>query len=170
MIAKTWIRNAVVYWCVLSLFIPSLNRAAETAVVPGLVRDVSLDTGGALRGSVLTIDGKPQPKTSVVLRRGAEVVAIAETTGDGSFAMSAVKPGVYELASAKSSTVYRVWTARTAPPAAKPAAMLVESNTIVRGQEWSPVRRALILSGVIITSGVVGGVIGYNIKDDDSAS
>jgi hypothetical protein len=31
------------------------------------------------------------------------------------------------------------------------------------------VRRAMILGGVIVTSGVIGGVIGYNVKDDDAS-
>ena len=48
-------------------------------------------------------------------------------------------------------------------------ALMVESSQIVRGQEMPPVRRALILGGVIVTSGVLGGVIGYNIQDDSAS-
>lgn len=118
----------------------------------------------------MSADGQPQVGSDVVLMKGLEIAGVTKTQADGSFAINSVTPGVYELVSEKSTSVYRVWTPRMAPPAAKDAALLVESNTIVRGQEWSPLRRVLILSGIIGASGVIGGVIGYNLKDDDSAS
>jgi hypothetical protein len=167
---KSWSRWIVVCWCIGSVTFPQMGRTADVLPPQGLVRDVALDSQGALRGSLVSRDGKPQANSEVVLRNGREVLGTAKTQPDGSFAIKQVRPGLYEVATAKSSNVYRVWSARTAPPAAKPNAMLVEENVVVRGQEWSPVRRAVILGGVIITSGVIGGVIGYNIKDDDSAS
>jgi hypothetical protein len=145
--------------------------AAEGRISLPAVRDVALRPDGSLRGTVMTAEGKPQANADVVLRKGTEVVASTKTHIDGSFTLKHVRPGVYELATAGSASLYRVWTTPAAPPAALASASVVEAGMVVRGQEeWSPVRRGLILGGIIVTSGVIGGVIGYNIKDDDSAS
>lgn len=168
-------RNArtkmIASWCVVSMLCTPGSRAADPIAGRPAVRDVALTSDGSLHGSLLLADGRPQVNAKVILRRGADIQATAVTQADGSFTMKQVRPGVYEIASTQSSQAYRVWAARAAPPAAQPKALLVEDKMIARGQQdWSPARRALILSGVIITSGLVGGVIGYNINDDDSAS
>ncbi len=170
--SKLWLRWMVVGVCIGSLLLPPGMPAAGDLSGRILVRDVALGADGALHGSLMTAEGKPQPYSEVVLLKGAEVVGLAKTQVDGSFTIRQIRPGLYELATSHSTNVYRVWAPRTAPPAAQSTALLVQGNTIVRGQEgvWSPTRRALILGGIIITSGVVGGVIGYTIKDDESAS
>ena len=168
-------KNRGIQWtltlvCMVSVVLPPGIQAADKTSSLVAVRDVALAADGTLRGSLLAADGKPQANADVILCKGREVVGTAKTRVDGSFAMPQVRPGLYELASAQSVNLYRVWTARTAPPAAQATALLVQDTAIVRGQEqWSPVRRAMILGGVIVTSGVLGGVIGYNIKDDDAS-
>lgn len=171
MYQKSWMHWIVTGMLIGNLFMPPATRSAEKAKGLVAVRDVSLGEDGSLRGTLLTPDGKPQANADVVLRKGTEVVGAAKTQIDGSFVMRQVRPGLYELISARSANLFRVWNSRGAPPAALATATLVQSDLIIRGQEeWSPVRRALILGGVIVTSGVIGGVIGYNVKDDDSAS
>lgn len=167
---KLWTRWIIVSWCICTLVVPQKSQAADPAPTRTVVRDVALEADGSLRGSLLNSEGKPQVNSEVALVKGNDIVSVAKTQSDGTFAMKLVRPGVYEIASAKSSDVFRVWNARSAPPAAQTSAMIVESNAIVRGQDWSPTRRILILSGVVITSGVIGGVIGYNIKEQDDAS
>jgi hypothetical protein len=163
-------RCIVVGSCIASLLIPPGVHAAEPVNLVA-VRDVALAADGSLRGALLNLEGKPQPHSDVLLRKGTEIVAAAKTNADGRFTIQQVRPGVYELAASRSANLYRVWSARMAPPAAQSNAVLIQTNPVVRGQEeWSPVRRAVILGGVIVTSGVIGGVIGYNIKDEDSAS
>ena len=166
---KSCWRSIVVGMCVTSLLVPPGMQAADGPAEPVAIRDVALDSDGDLRGTLVTADGKPDADKPVVLLKGSEVVGLAKTKSDGKFAIRQVRPGLYELAPAKSTGLYRVWTARTAPPAAQSAALLVQGDTIIRGQNWSPIRRALILGGVIISSGVIGGVIGYNIKDDSAS-
>lgn len=171
MYQKSWMRWIVTGMLVGNLFMSPGIRGAEKTKSLVAVRDVSLDPEGSLRGTLLTADGKPQANADVVLRKGTEVVGAAKTQIDGSFALRQVRPGLYELVSARSANLFRVWNSRGAPPSAHATATVVQGDMIVRGQEeWSPVRRAVILGGVIVTSGVLGGVIGYNIKDDDSAS
>ena len=171
MYKKSWKHWIVTGLLIGNLFVPPAIRGAEKAKSMVAVRDVSLAEDGSLRGLLLASDGKPQANADVVLQKGPEVVGVAKTQIDGSFVMRQVRPGLYELVSARSVNLFRVWNSRSAPPAALATATLIQGDLIVRGQEeWSPARRALILGGVIVTSGVIGGVIGYNVKDDDSAS
>jgi hypothetical protein len=165
----TGFRTVVLAILIGSMLLPPGIQAREPAPQV-VVRDVSLDEHGQLHGSLMTTDGKPRANSEVVLRKGAEIVGSAKTQADGSFLIRQVRPGLYELSASQCTHFYRVWTARAAPPTAQNAALLVQGNTVVRGQEWSPIRRGLILGGVIVTSGVIGGVIGYNINDDDDAS
>lgn len=132
------------------------------------VRDVSLDTDGAWRGVVTGADGQPAKATEVVVLQGSKTIGLTRTENDGRFVFRDIRPGVYEIATPRSVAVYRVWNAGTAPPAAQNVSLLVEGDTVIRAQEWAVWRRVLILGGVIATSGVIGGVIGYNIKDDAS--
>lgn len=145
-----------------------IAHAAENSVVQTLTKDVQLQADGSLRGVVTNDQGKPAANRRVTLSRGTTVVASALTQRDGQFILREVRPGAYELATDKIATPCRVWAKPAAPPIAQAQALLVESPQVVRGQEMSPVRRAVILGGVIVTSGIVGGVIGYNIQDDAS--
>lgn len=132
------------------------------------IRDVVLDAQGSLRGAVNSENGRPVNATEVAAYHGSKLVAVTQTNAKGEFAFNQVRPGVYEIATPRSVAVMRVWNAGTEPPSAQPRTLLVEGKSVVRAQEWAVWRRVLILGGVIATSGVVGGVIGYNIKDDAS--
>lgn len=164
-----WHRSLI--WCCLwSCLVPARLPAADVPPTV-VVRDVALTSAGELHGVLVTKEGRPRAAAQVNLCQGTGICASGTTDAKGGFVLRGVKPGVYQLATGEAAALYRVWTAPTAPPAAKPNALLVEGQSVTRGQlDWSPGRRALILSGIIITSGVIGGVIGYNIKDDDSAS
>lgn len=165
----SWWRSLLIGACIGCVALPPEIRAADGTATTAPVRDVALGADGTLRGTLLSPEGKPEPQQRIVLLKGVTVVAMSETQADGSFMMRPGRPGLYEVATSKASQLYRVWDARTAPPAAQQSAMVVQGTEIVRGQNWSAIRRALILSGVIITSGVIGGVIGYNIKDDSAS-
>ena len=119
--------------------------------------------------AVTNAAGQPIANRAVTLSRGQEVVASAMTQKDGTFVMKDIRPGVYELATERVASPCRIWAKPAAPPIAHHQALMVESSQIVRGQEMPPVRRALILGGVRVTSGVLGGVIGYNIQDDSAS-
>jgi hypothetical protein len=132
------------------------------------IGDVALDRSGALRGTLVTAGGQPQCDARLEVRRAGHLVAAATTGSAGQFVVPDLPPGVYQLTTERSATLWRAWSNQAAPPSARSAALLVDEPVVIRGQPWDPWQRALILSGVIITSGVVGGVIGYNLKDDAS--
>lgn len=146
----------------------SEQRAEEPITFSLAVHDVALSGDGMLRGALSNSAGKPQPDTEIKVLRAGEVIATATSDSEGRFSVPEMRPGLYEINTARSCGLYRVWQPSTAPPVANQAVLIVERDRVLRAQEWSVWRRTLILGGVIITSGVIGGVIGYNIKDDAS--
>jgi hypothetical protein len=146
----SWWRTLLIGTCIGCIALPPEIRAADGAATTAPVRDVALGADGSLRGTLLSPEGNPEAQQRVALLKGITVVAMSETQADGTFIMRPVRPGLYEVATAKASRLYRVWDARSAPPAAQPLALVVQGTEIVRGQDWSPIRISLILSGVII--------------------
>jgi hypothetical protein len=148
---------------------PAIKAPADgMSPMAAKVHDITLQPDGSLRGALVRASGQPRPDAKVVVRRGGQIVSATATSTDGQFVARNLSPGVYELRTDRAATVVRLWATGTAPPASQHTLLLVDNSTVVRGQQWEPWERALILSGIIITSGVVGGVIGYNIKDDAS--
>ena len=166
-----WIMVLLASW---ATALPQVGYSVESSLdrpstLPDVkVRDIVLDDEGVLHGTLTNGQGQPQQTTEVAVRHGGKTLVTAKCDADGRFAVRDLRPGLYEINTARSYGVFRVWAPRSAPPAATSAALIVERNTVIRAQEWNAWRRALILAGVIITSGVIGGVIGYNIKDDAS--
>jgi hypothetical protein len=142
------------------------RRPTVSPVPP--IQDVSLDRQGTLQGQLVDANGKPVAAASVSLRQNGQVAGRAATDRTGQFTFANTRTGVYEIAAAGTNGVYRVWTAEAAPPAANGKVLLVDKGDVVRGQE-NNARRLLLCTGLILGAGVIGGVIGYNIKDDDAS-
>ena len=108
------------------------DRAA--AVPP--VRDVSLQSGGVLRGQVVDRQGKPCtgiPITVIKVGATTEKPVEAQTDGQGQFQFEGLSAGVYHVATAEGGTLCRLWAPNAAPPAAVPAALVVQGEGPVRG-------------------------------------
>ncbi len=122
---RSWVAAAV-----------SMGAVAPPAAPAGqpLIADVALAEGGVLSGQVLSAEGAAMPQAPVaILSGGREVVRIA-SADDGTFAVSGLKGGVYEVATPGQHGVFRFWSPQTAPPTAGNGVMLVSGNEIVRGQ------------------------------------
>ena len=64
-----------------------------------------------------------------------------------------------------------LWAEGTAPPSARPEVLLVsEDGQVVRGggRFGGSNANLILMGGLVLVAGVIGGVIGYNIKDDAS--
>jgi hypothetical protein len=125
---RSWAAAAV---CSGMLASPVAVAAPANQLVPG---DVALAEGGVLSGQVVDAQGAAIPQAPVALiSEGREVIRVAAAQ-DGTFAVAGLQGGVYELATPGQHSVYRVWTAQTAPPASSPGILLVSGGEVVRGQ------------------------------------
>jgi len=105
----------------------------------------------------------------VSIRQDGQPLAEVASAADGNFEFRGMRPGLYQLVSNDETVLYRVWAPETAPPIAASEVVLVRHDPPADLHHHGLGRRFLI-SGLIITSGMIGGIIGYNIKDNDTAS
>ena len=133
------------------------------------IRDVALQPGGIFRGEVLSTQGQSAVGKTISLATNGEFVAQAMVGADGKFLVAGLRPGVYSVAVGATQTILRLWSETAAPPAATPELLLVDQQTqVVRGAygghlpQWN---HPLVVGGLLITAGVIGGVIGYNLDD-----
>jgi hypothetical protein len=151
------------------LALPPSVLAAAPAVGP---TDVALRTGGVLVGHVVDQQGVAKAGTAVSIRFAEHEVVRTTTDQNGVFAAQGLRGGQYQLTTEEGVTTCRLWAADTAPPAAKPAALIVSGNNAVRGQ-WSggPMTSWIgwVKAHPYITAGVVAGAIAVPLAfaDDD---
>ena len=112
--------------------IPQTDQSDNGAVTDKIV-DVSLGYDGALRGQLLDGNGQAVAGTTIALVQLNRVTAITRTDKAGRYAFENVRSGSYLLQSPSASRMCRVWTTNTAPPNAIPQALLVEGQSVVRG-------------------------------------
>ena len=112
--------------------IPQQAAASDIAVVA--IADVALQEGGVLIAQVYTAEGTPHAGTTVTIQKQGRQLVQATTDANGMLAVSGLQGGVYQLAVGQTVGSYRLWAPGTAPPIAKPGALLVEGQGVVRGQ------------------------------------
>ncbi|MHC4874964.1 MAG: hypothetical protein ACYTGL_00610 [Planctomycetota bacterium] len=110
---------------------PARTKSREAA---RQIKDVSLDTRGVLSGYLVDRQGKPETSTAVTIRQGRRQIARAKTNAKGHFEVQGLKGGVYQMSSKQGSQIIRVWKHGTAPKKASRLALLVNDQTVVRGQ------------------------------------
>jgi hypothetical protein len=110
------------------------EEAAAAGAAPNAV-DVALADGGTLRGQVVDAGGSPVAETPVAIWQLNREVAGTVTDRSGCFAVSGLRGGTYQLTAAGGLAVYRLWGPNTAPPSARPAALIVVGDEqLVRQQ------------------------------------
>lgn len=158
--------------CVAILASPTLAQA-QTRTVPARsqsqlnVKDISLRNGGLVKGVALNTAAQPLAGTEVVVQYGSHVIARTKTGADGSFAIKGLRAGAHTVTVGSNSQVVRFWTADAAPKnAIHTLAVNGDQSNAVRGQMMPALNLPVVCAAVAF--GVIGGVIGYNVKDDDS--
>lgn len=140
-------RNPAVYAGIAVLATQALSaaehqppRRGKTDFPPGVILDVALVAGGALRGSLVDTKGTELPHRTVIISQQHRVL---ETRSDarGNFILSGLRPGMYVVAVDGAQQACRLWAPGTAPPSAVDAMLIVAGSDIVRGQLVSPSRR-----------------------------
>lgn len=99
-----------------------------------IVTDVKLTQDGVLRGQFVSTTGAPKAGAQVAVSTANEVVATSTTGNQGEFAVQLNKGGVYQVSDGESSTLLRVWTHHSAPPAASQAVLIVSGDSTARAQ------------------------------------
>ena len=127
---------------------------------PALITDVELQDGGVFQGTVVDAAGAAMTNTKVVVLKQGRTVAETATDDSGRFAIGQLRGGTYQVVTARSSGVYRLWAPQTAPPAARTTALLVEGGDVFRGQ-MGPVGMFLTNRWVIV--GIIGAAIAVPI-------
>jgi hypothetical protein len=158
---------AAMAWC--GMVLPPAVQANQPGFGP---TDVALRPGGILVGQVVDQQGIAKAGTEVSIRFAEHEVVRTTTDLNGVFAAQGLRGGQYQLLTEDGVSVCRLWAPDTAPPAARPAALVVSGNTAVRGQ-WTPGPMGSWLGWVkahpYITAGVVAGAIAIPLAfaDDD---
>ncbi len=115
-------------------------------------RDIALHEGGVLVGQMLDAQGGAIAGVPISVLTAGKEVARVQTDQSGKFKVAGLKGGVHQVATVGQQDVYRLWSPKTAPPAAQKGLMLVSSNDLVRGQDCG--------SGVNCGSACGGGGLG----------
>jgi hypothetical protein len=134
--------------------------------------DVALRQGGVLVGQVVDRQGAAKANTAVSIRYADHEVVRATTDENGVFAAKGLRGGQYQLLTDDGASVCRLWAADTAPPSARPAALVVSGNNVVRGQGPANSWVTWMKAHPYITAGTVAAAIAVPLaladnEDDD---
>jgi len=136
-----------------------------------IVGDAALKFGGVVQGSLISSAGEARADRPVHLVLRGKLLASTRTDAEGRFEFRGVQSGLYTLQAAGADRSYRLWSEAAAPPSAQSQILLLEEEQlVVRGKKGvgGAFAKPLLLGGLLLAAGVIGGVIGYNIKDDAS--
>jgi hypothetical protein len=148
-------------------FALAVTPAAQAQAAAAPVTDVALHNN-MLAGQLLDAQGNPLAGAKVTVSQGNWSVAETQTTAEGVFAVHNLRGGVYTIDAAGTQGIYRVWSAKTAPPSAKPAILMVHGDA-ARGQFAGGLLATL--GNPWVLGGIVAGAIAIPIVlDDDDAS
>jgi hypothetical protein len=182
-------RNAFTRWAsavaALGMALPSsLMAATPIAATPAVatpvveapadaaVTDIALRPGGVLVGQVVDPQGVATAGTPVTIEFAGKEVARTTTDEHGVFAAQGLRGGQYKITTIEGSNECRLWAPETAPPSARPAALVVKGKDLVRGvpgggvfQSW----KEWCMAHPYITAGTVATAVAVPIiiADDD---
>lgn len=139
------------------------TRPAKKQTV--IAKDIALQGGGLLKGYSLNTQMKPVAGATVLVQYQGHVIARTKSAKDGSFAVQGLRNGLHTVSVGSKQNTVRFWTAKAAPPKASRVLAVNGEERIMRGQYIPPVSLPIVITA--IGSGVIGGIIGYQLRDDD---
>ncbi|MEM6328921.1 MAG: carboxypeptidase-like regulatory domain-containing protein [Planctomycetota bacterium] len=128
-----FIQHAAAVVACLGLVLPQNALAAPTAP-QAAGKDVALRDGGVLVGQVVDAQGAPLAHAVVSLFYGADEVVRTKTDKRGVFAAKGLRGGEYRVVAGGGQVTYRLWAAKTAPPAASQGVLIVTGGAVISGQ------------------------------------
>lgn len=168
------VKGAVVTLAALGMVMPqgqvqaaqSFKTIKAVKTVEASVADVALSQG-ALVGRVVDHTGAAMASKEVVVRQGKNEVAKVKTDQTGTFAVSNLKGGLYEVTAGTTVGSFRVWTESAAPQSAGEQALLVVGENGVRGGGFGALMGdgTLVLTAAVIASLIIAGISLGKIND-----
>ena len=105
----------------------SAEQGLAKALAATAVRDVALQMGDVLQGSVVDGQGMPQANLEVWIAADDGRTIKTRTDIGGRFSAASVKPGNYAIDTASGGAKFRIWKAKDAPSDALTNVLLVVS-------------------------------------------
>ncbi len=136
MYVSLWKRAALFVACFGMIVPQGALVAAEPASQHQTARmlDVALTSGGTLSGQVVDAQGKLIEGAVVAVRFQNRVVAKTTTDAEGRYAVRGLRGGIHQIETTQGRVAARFWTPETAPPAARPSALIVSDTNVIRAQ------------------------------------
>ena len=125
--------------------------------------------GGRLEGRVINASGKPITNTAVTVQYHGSEVAQTVTDEGGRYAVNGLQGGVHQVVAGGESAAYRLWTDKTAPPAAKQDAVLVSYGAAPATSGWGDcgawLRNPWVIGALVATA--IAVPVAIEAADDD---
>jgi hypothetical protein len=164
--AHPLVRGLAVSLAVLGLCLPEMalagSQSTPAAPPPAsrAVVDIALADGGVLHGQVVDLQGNNAMGVPVSVKTQDQQIIRTTTVKDGRFTVSGLRGGVYQVAAGQGQGVYRLWTAKAAPPSAQKNAVVYTGAGTLK----------MLLANPIVVAGVVGTAIAVPIALANSRS
>ena len=155
------VRGMVALLAMLGMCVPELALAVPQPATPA-VADVAMTDGGVLHGQLIDLRGGNAVGVPVSVKSQDKLIVRTVTVKDGHFAVPGLKGGVYQVAAGQGQGVYRLWTAKAAPPSAQKNAIVFTQGIFGGGPK-------MLLANPIVVAGVVATAVAVPVAVVNSA-
>jgi hypothetical protein len=112
----------------------SAERSAAKKVVQPAAIDVAMNAENKITGRVFDAQQNGVANTPVLIHQGKVEVARTMTDAEGRFEFANLKGGAYLISANNGHGLFRLWTQKSAPPAAHDQVLLVSQAIVIRAQ------------------------------------
>jgi len=144
------VRGMVVSLAVFGMCIPGMAFAASPPSAPAVV-DIAMADGGVLHGQLVDLQGGSATGVPVSVKAQDQKVIRTTTVKDGRFTVQGLRGGVYQVAAGQGQGVYRLWTAKAAPPSAQKNAIVFTQGILAGGPKML-LANPIVIAGVVATA------------------
>jgi hypothetical protein len=147
-----FVRGMMISLATLGVCLPELALAASPPTPPAVI-DVAMADGGVLHGQVVDLQGRDATGLPVSVRAQNQEVLRTTTAKDGHFTVQGLRGGVYQVATGEGQGVYRLWTAKAAPPSAqKNAIVFTQAAGAAGGGLKMLLTNPIVIAGAVATA------------------
>jgi hypothetical protein len=159
--AGRFVRGTMILLATVGVCLPELALAASPPTPPAVI-DVAMADGGVLHGQVVDLQGGNATGLPVSVRSQDKEITRTTTAKDGRFTVQGLRGGVYQVAAGEGQGVYRLWTAKAAPPSAQKNAIVFTQGILGGGPK-------MLLANPIIVAGVVATAVAVPVAIANSS-